>query len=126
VIDGLLHTFMTILQEFGIFEDEINSELNENLPLLATTKILMECVKSGLGREAAHELIKKHSTKSDDFFGSLVIEKDFPLTLDQLNSFIKDPDDFGGIAMQQSDQVKKLISTKIKGKISKIELGDLR
>jgi adenylosuccinate lyase len=126
VIDGLLHTFMTILQEFGIFEDEINSELNENLPLLATTTILMECVKAGLGREAAHELIKKHSTKFKDFFGSLVMEKDFPLTLDQLNLLIKDPADFAGIAIQQSDEVKKLISKKIKGKISKVELEVLR
>jgi adenylosuccinate lyase len=126
VIDGLLHTFMTILQEFGIFEDQINAELNENLPLLATTKILMECVKAGLGREAAHELIKKHSTKSKDFFGSLVVEKDFPLTLDQMNLLIKNPADFAGIAIQQSDEVKKLISKKIKGKISKVELEVLR
>jgi adenylosuccinate lyase len=126
VIDGLLHTFMTILQEFGIFEDEINIDLKKNLPLLATTKILMECVKAGLGREAAHELIKKHSTKSKDFFGSLVMEKDFPLTLDQLNLLIKDPADFAGIAIQQSDEVKKLISKKVKGKISKVELEVLR
>jgi adenylosuccinate lyase len=126
VIDGLLHTFMTILQEFGIFEDEINAELNENLPLLATTKILMECVKAGLGREVAHEMIKKHSTKSKDFFESLVKEKGFPLTLDQLNLLIKNPADFAGIAIQQSGEVKKLISTKIKGKISKVELGYLR
>jgi adenylosuccinate lyase len=126
VIDGLLHTFMTILQEFGIFEDEINIELKENLPLLATTKILMECVKAGLGREAAHEMIKKHSTKSKDFFGSLVMEKDFPLTLDQLGLLIKSPADFAGIAIQQSDEVKKLISTKVKGKISKVELEVLR
>jgi adenylosuccinate lyase len=126
VIDGLLHTFMTILQEFGTFEDEINAELNENLPLLATTKILMECVKAGLGREVAHEMIKKHSTRSKDFFGSLVLEKDFPLTLDRLNSLIKNPADFAGIATQQSDEVKKLISIKVKGKISKVELEVLR
>jgi adenylosuccinate lyase len=126
VIDGLLHTFMTILQEFGIFEDEINAELKENLPLLATTKILMECVKAGLGREVAHEMIKEHSTKSKDFFESLVMEKDFPLTLDQLNLLIKNPADFAGIAIPQSGEVKKLISTKVKGKISKVELEVLR
>jgi adenylosuccinate lyase len=117
---------MTILQEFGTFEDQINSELNENLPLLATTRILMECVKAGLGREAAHEMIKRHSTKSRDFFASLVKEKDFPLTLDQLNSLIKDPADFAGIATQQSNEVKQLISTRVKGKVSKVELSHLR
>ena len=126
VIDGLLHTFMTILKEFGTFEDQINAELIENLPLLATTKILMECVKAGMGREVAHEVIKKHSTKSKDFFGSLVYEKEFPLSLDQLNSLTKNPADFAGNAIQQTDDVKKIIASKIKGKVSKVELGDLR
>ena len=126
VIDGLLHTFMTILKEFGTFEDQINAELNESLPLLATTKILMECVKAGMGREIAHEMIKKHSTKSKDFFGSLVSEKEFPLSLDQLNSLIKNPADFSGNSLQQTDEVKKIIASKIKGKVSKVELGNLR
>jgi len=126
VIDGLLHTFMTILREFGTLDEEINSELNENLPLLATTKILMECVKAGMGREVAHEMIKKHSTKSIDFFGSLVSENEFPLTLDQLNSLIKNPADFSGNSLKQTDAVKKIIASRIKGKVSKVELVDLR
>jgi adenylosuccinate lyase len=126
VIDGLLHTFMTILKEFGTFEDQINAELIENLPLLATTRILMECVKAGMGREIAHEMIRKHSTKSQDFFGSLVSEKEFPLTLDQLKSLIKNPADFSGNSLQHTDEVKKIIASKIKGKVYKVELGDLR
>jgi adenylosuccinate lyase len=126
VIDGLLHTFMTILQEFGIFEDEINSELNENLPLLATTKILMECVKAGLGREIAHELIKKHSTKSKDFFAGLAQENGFPFSVEQLQLFIKDPADFAGNAGKQSTEVQELISDKVKGKISNVALSKLR
>jgi adenylosuccinate lyase len=126
VIDGLLHTFMTILQEFRIFEDEINAELNENLPLLATTKILMECVKSGMGREAPHELIKKHSTKSKDFFAGLAQENGFPFSMEQLQLFIKDPADFAGNAGKQSAEVQKLISDKVKGKISNVALSKLR
>jgi adenylosuccinate lyase len=126
VIDGLLHNFMTILKEFGTFEEEINAELKENLPLLATTKILMECVKAGMGREVAHEIIKKHSTKSKDFFGSLVSEKDFPLTLDHLNLLVQNPADFVGNAIEQSDGVRKLVASKIKGKVSKVELSELR
>jgi adenylosuccinate lyase len=126
VIDGLLHTFMTILKEFGTFEDQINAELNENLPLLATTKILIECVKAGMGREVAHEIIKKHSTKSKDFFGSLVLEKEFPLTIDQLNSLIQNPAEFAGNSVSQADEVKKSISTRVKEKVTSVELSDLR
>ena len=127
VIDGLLHTFMTILNEFGIFEDEINKELKEQLPFLATTQILMACVKAGMGREIAHEVIKKHATtkSADQFFSSLANEKDFPLTLAQLNDLIKNPADFAGDAISQSNEIADQINKLTKGKIKKVELEDL-
>ena len=128
VLDGLLHTFMTVLNEFGIFEEEINSELNEQLPFLATTKILMECVKAGMGREVAHEIIKKHATTTTphNFFSALVSEKNFPLSLDQLNKLIQNPADFAGLALEQVNTVKEMINLQIKSVISKVELTDLR
>jgi len=128
VLDGLLHTFMTILQEFGVFEENIKSELADQLPLLTTTKILMECVKAGMGREVAHEMIKKHSTtsKPSDFFAALANEKSFLLSVLQLNSLIQDPSSFSGLAVEQTQSVKNLIQKIINGKISKVELGFLR
>jgi adenylosuccinate lyase len=126
VIDGLLHTFMTILQEFGAFEDQIKSELDKSLPLLSTTKILLECVKSGMGREVAHELIKEHSTKSDEFFGGLSQESGFPFSKEQLESFVKNPAEFAGSAQNQCAEVQRLIVAKVKGKVSKVALSDLR
>jgi adenylosuccinate lyase len=128
VLDGLLHTFMTILNEFGIFEENINSEVNEQLPFLATTKILMECVKAGMGREVAHEIIKKHATSTTpgNFFAALVSEKNFPLTIDQLSKLIQNPADFAGLAVKQASQVKEMINSQIKGVISKVEFTDLR
>jgi adenylosuccinate lyase len=128
VLDGLLHTFMTILQEFGVFEEEIRAELDEQLPLLATTKLLMECVKAGMGRELAHQLIKKHSTSTtaSNFFAALAREKDFPLSLDQLNNLINEPSDFAGMATEQSESVAKKIKSVTDSKISKVELTQLR
>jgi adenylosuccinate lyase len=128
VLDGLLHTFMTILQEFGAFEEEIRAELAEQLPLLATTKILMECVKSGMGREVAHRLIKKHSTlnTAGNFFETLAEEEEFPLSLDQLKSLIVDPSVFAGMALEQSEFVRQRIRKVIDSKIGKIELTQLR
>jgi adenylosuccinate lyase len=128
VLDGLLHTFMTILQEFGAFEDKIKAELDEQLPLLATTKLLMECVKAGVGREVAHEMIKKHSTtsKPGDIFIALANEKNFPLSVVDLNLLIQDPSIFSGLAVEQSQAVKYLIQKMINGKISKVELDFLR
>jgi adenylosuccinate lyase len=128
VLDGVLHTFMTILGEFEIFEDNIKNELNEQLPLLATTNILMECVKSGMGREVAYEMIKKHATTTtpSKFFEALSKEKNFPLSLDQLNKVILNPADFAGLALVQTLSVKKMVTGRIKNEISKVELTDLR
>jgi len=128
VLDGLLHTFMTILQEFGAFEEKIEVELNAQLPLLATSKILMECVKAGMGREAAHQLIKKHSTltTASNFFIALAGEKDFPLSINQLNALIENPAVFAGLAADQSKTVLQMINKATLGKISKVELPHLR
>jgi adenylosuccinate lyase len=127
VADGLLHTFMTILTEFGIFEDNINKELSEQLPFLATTQILIECVKAGMGREIAHEMIKKHATTNTagNFFTALTSEKDFPLSLAQLNDLIKSPVDFAGSALEQSKQVSERINNLTKGEVSKVDLKPL-
>jgi hypothetical protein len=34
--------------------------------------------------------------------------------------------DFSGDSLQQTEEVRKIIASKIKGKVSKVELGDLR
>jgi adenylosuccinate lyase len=128
VLDGLLHTFMTILQEFGAFEEKIKVELENELPLLATSKILMECVKAGMGREDAHKIIKKHSTTTSpgDLFTVLAKEADFPLSYEQLTKLIQNPAEFAGLAVEQSGKVINLLQSKIKGVISKVELSQLR
>ena len=128
VLDGLLHTFMTILQEFGAFEEKIKAELDEQLPLLATTKLLMECVKAGMGREVAHQVIKKHSTITapSDLFAAIASEKEFPLSLEQMNRLIQNLSDFAGLSVEQTNKVKVAIKLQINGKLSKVELTDLR
>jgi adenylosuccinate lyase len=127
VADGLLHTFMTILSEFGIFEENINNELKVQLPFLATSQILMSCVKAGMGREVAHELIKKHATTNTagNFFKALSGEENFPLSIEQLNELIKNPADFAGSAIEQSQKVADEIRKITRGEISKVDLQDL-
>jgi adenylosuccinate lyase len=127
VADGLLHTFMTILTEFGVFQENIDKELSEQLPFLATTQILMACVKAGMGREVAHEMIKKHATTNtaSNFFSALVGEKGFPLSLAQLNDLVKNPAAFAGSALEQSMSVAAKINKLTKGEVSKVDLKPL-
>jgi adenylosuccinate lyase len=127
VADGLLHTFMTILTEFGIFEENINNELTDQLPFLATSQILMSCVKAGMGREVAHALIKKHATTNTagNFFKALSSENNFPLSIDQLNELIKNPADFAGSAIEQSQMVADEIRRVTKGEVGGVDLEPL-
>jgi len=126
-IDGLLHTFMTVLTEFGIYEENINKELAEQLPFLATSQILTELVKKGMGREIAHELIKKHATTStaSNFFNALASERDFPLSINELNNLIKDPAFFAGSAFEQTREVTDAIKKITKGEVSRVDLQSL-
>jgi adenylosuccinate lyase len=81
-----------------------------------------------MGREVAHQLIKKYSTSTtaSNFFAELAGEKNFPLTIDQLNSLIKNPAIFAGLATDQSKTVSQTIKKTTLGKVSKLELPQLR
>ena len=59
--DGAFQTLLNVLDEFGAFPAVIERELARYLPFLATTKVLMAAVRSGRGREQAHEAIKEHA-----------------------------------------------------------------
>lgn len=58
-MDGLLETFLTVLNQMEVFEAVVAQELQRYLPFLLTTTVLMESVKVGAGREGAHEAIKE-------------------------------------------------------------------
>ncbi|MDH3678984.1 MAG: adenylosuccinate lyase [Acidimicrobiia bacterium] len=60
-LDGLYQTTFAVLRGFGIFPGVIRAELDRYLPFLATTALLMHAVRSGKGREEAHQLIKEHA-----------------------------------------------------------------
>jgi adenylosuccinate lyase len=126
-IDGLLHTFMTVLTEFGIYEENINKEIAEQLPFLATSQILTELVKKGMGREVAHKLIKKYATTTtaSNFFNALASEKDFLLSINELNGLIKDPAFFAGGSIEQTRGITDAIKQITKGEVSKVDLQSL-
>jgi adenylosuccinate lyase len=60
-LDGLFETFLTILDQMDAFPAMIAAETAHYLPFLMTTTIMMEAVKAGVGREAAHKAIKEHA-----------------------------------------------------------------
>ena len=121
-MDGLFETMLTVLSEFGAFPAVIANEIKRYLPFLATTKILMACVKSGVGRESAYEAIKEHAVAaalslrmtgatSNDLLKRLADDERIPLTLEELETLLSNPLEFTGAARSQVDRIVEVIST---------------
>lgn len=115
-IDGLMQTFITVLDDFGLYPKVIERELHHYLPFLSTTKILSAAVAKGLGREEAHELIKEHAVAAalalrntnegeNTLLHDLGQDERFPLTEQELMQAISKIGT--GLVQQQIDSISE-------------------
>lgn len=114
-LDGLLETFLTVLEEFGAFPAVVDRELDRYLPFLATTKVLMASVRAGVGRETAHEAIKEHAVASalalragaerNELLDRLAQDERIPLQRPELATLLADRLAFTGAAGGQVSEV---------------------
>ncbi|HMZ14019.1 MAG TPA: adenylosuccinate lyase [Mycobacterium sp.] len=114
-VDGQIETFLTVLEEFGAYPAVIQRELDRYLPFLATTKVLIAAVRAGMGREAAHEVIKEHAVAvalamrergaEPDLLDRLAADPRLPLDRSALDEALADKAAFIGSAGEQVDQV---------------------
>jgi adenylosuccinate lyase len=120
-LDGLIETFLTVLDSFGAYPAVIARELDRYLPFLATTKVLMASIQAGVGRERAHEAIKEHSVavalamreqgiERNDLVDRLAADDRIPLTRPQLDALLADRLPFTGVASAQVAAVVKRVS----------------
>ncbi|MDU0291848.1 adenylosuccinate lyase [Saccharothrix longispora] len=111
-LDGLLETFLTVLDEFGAYPAVVARELDRYLPFLGTTKVLMAAVRAGVGRETAHEAIKEHAVgvalamreqglAENDLLDRLAADDRLPLDRAALDALLADRLSFTGVAEQQ-------------------------
>jgi len=118
-VDGQIETFLTVLEEFGAYPAVIQRELDRYLPFLATTKVLIAAVRAGLGREAAHEVIKEHAVAvalamrergaEPDLLDRLAADPRLPLDRAALDAALADRQSFTGAAGAQVDQVAGVV-----------------
>jgi adenylosuccinate lyase len=119
--DGLFETFITVLDSFGAYPAVIARELDRYLPFLATTKVLMAAVRAGVGREAAHEVIKEHAVavalnmreqgqERNDLLDRLALDPRLPLDRAGLDALLAEPLGFTGVASDQVTAVVKRVS----------------
>lgn len=109
--DGLFETFLTVLDELGVYPAVVGRELDRYLPFLATTAVLVASVRRGVGREAAHAAIKEHAVAvalglregadGNDLVDRLAADDRIPLGVDELRAITADPAGFIGAAVAQ-------------------------
>jgi adenylosuccinate lyase len=94
----------------------IDRELDRFLPFLATTKILMAAVQSGVGRETAHEAIKEHAVATalrmretpdaeNNLLEQLARDSRLQFDLAELELLLANPIEFTGAAQSQVKQL---------------------
>ena len=122
-LDGMFETFLTVLDEFGVFPAMIARELERYLPFLATTRILMAAVRAGVGREEAHEVIKEHAVAvalnmrenggGQDLIERLAADPRLPMSKEDLDAALADRHAFVGAAESQVDRVLARLQAKV-------------
>jgi adenylosuccinate lyase len=85
------------------------------LPFLATTKVLIAAVRAGMGREAAHHVIREHAVGTalamrergaePDLLDRLAADDRLPLDRAALDAALADKKAFIGAAGDQVDEV---------------------
>ena len=119
--DGLLETFLTVLDEFGAYPAVIERELERYAPFLATTKILVAAVRAGMGRESAHAVIREHAVAvalavrekgaGNDLLDRLADDGRLPLDRADLDGLLADRLLFTGAAAEQVGAVVARVAT---------------
>jgi adenylosuccinate lyase len=116
--DGLCETALTVLCNMGAYPVVIQKEVDRYLPFLASTEILMTAVQAGVGREKAHEAIKKHAVaeamamrqgatpRLSQRLADDEIFKAAGITEDRLNAILEDSWHFVGNAGEQIELVR--------------------
>jgi adenylosuccinate lyase len=114
--DGLYQTLLHVLDGFGVYPAVIRRELDRYLPFLATSAFLVAAVRTGMGREETHELIKGHAVAAalhmretgadtNDLVERLADDSRYPLDAAALDGLVGDPLAFVGDADRQIDRV---------------------
>jgi adenylosuccinate lyase len=119
--DGMVETFLTVLDEFGAYPAVIERELERYVPFLATTKVLIAAVRAGMGREVAHAVIREHAVAvalamrekgtGNDLLDRLADDVRLPLDRADLDALLADHLTFTGGAADQTAAIVAEVAT---------------
>ncbi len=112
--DSILKLYINISSDMVVFPKQIEKYLLQELPFMATEKILMAGVEKGKSRQELHEIIKMHSLaagkivkedgKDNDLLHRLANDDSIPFTLPELEGMISNYQQFTGRAKEQTEE----------------------
>ena len=112
--DSILKLYINISSDIVVFPKQIEKHLLQELPFMATEKILMAGVKKGKSRQKLHEIIKIHSLaagkmikeegKDNDLLQRMAADEEIPFTLAELEDMVGNFDQFTGRAREQTEE----------------------
>jgi len=112
-VDAILNLYINVAGGLVVYPKVIERRIMEELPFMATVKILMHAVKRGGDRQELHERIRVHSLeaakqvkvegKKNDLIDRIAADKMFNLNVDEIKSILE-PKNFIGRAPQQVEE----------------------
>ena len=112
--DAILKLYINISSDMVVFPKQIEKYLLQELPFMATEKILMAGVEKGNSRQELHEVIKIHSLaagkvvkeegKDNDLLQRLAKDSEIPFTAEELEDIIGNFQQFTGRAEKQTEE----------------------
>jgi len=111
--DAVLRIYNNILSGLVVYENVIKKHIMEEIPFMATEKILMEAVKRGGDRQELHEKIRllsieaskqvKEEGKENDLIKRISNDPDFNLNNSEITSILE-PKNFIGRSKEQVEE----------------------
>jgi len=119
--DAVLKLYINITNDMVVYPKQIEKHLREELPFMATEKILMACVERGKSRQEMHEVIREHSVAagfavknkgaSNNLLELLAQDNRIPFDHHELDNLLGDYQQFTGrAAMQTTEFIEEHVS----------------
>lgn len=110
--DAVLRLYRNITSNMVVYPKQIEKYLLEELPFMATEKILMACVERGKSRQDMHEIIREHSVAAghdvkhlgvtNNLIERLAKDERIPFGAKELSALLGDYQQFTGRATEQT------------------------
>lgn len=112
--DAILKLYINITNDMVVYPKQIERHLREELPFMATEKILMACVERGKSRQEMHEVIREHSVAAgldvklhgldNNLLEKLAKDERVPFAREELDALIGNFQQFTGRAAMQTTE----------------------